>query len=162
MRNPIFAAVLLLLTLSSLPAAEEKCIPLKPGEAKIWESSNSHGGKTLYRRWAIDADTINEERIVTNPDNTVRGRVITTYRSGKQAIAVSYKGMTEPWFIEQWAWGEEGGFSVVRRSFDGEVIVRQIFPSDDEGIVKTLDAEGKEITDERYKELCDETADLLF
>jgi hypothetical protein len=70
--------------------------------------------------------------------------------------------MTEPWFIEQWAWGEEGGFSVVRRSFDGEVIVRQIFPSDDEGIVKTLDAEGKEITDERYKELCDETADLLF
>jgi hypothetical protein len=162
MKNPIFTAVILLLTLGSLPAAEPKCIPLKPGEAKIWESSNDHGGKTLYRRWAIDADTINDERIVMNSDNTVRSRVITTYRSGKQSISVSYKGMIEPWFIEQWTWGEGKGYSVMRRSFAGAVIVHQIFPSDDKGLVKTLDADGKEITEKRYKELSDEVSDLLF
>jgi hypothetical protein len=155
------ATFLLILTLGLLHAEDAKCVPMKPGDAKAWETANEHGGKTLHRRWKIDVDTACDERIVMNPDKTVRGRVITTYRGGKHLMGLAYKGMADPWFIEQWTWPEEGGYSVERRSFDGELIVRQIFPSDEDGIVKTLDADGNEITEEKYMELSKELADLL-
>jgi hypothetical protein len=156
------AAILLILTLGTLQAEDVKCVPMKPGDAKAWEAANEHGGKTLHRRWKIDADTACDERIVMNADKTVRGRVITTYRGGKHLMALAYKGMADPWFIEQWTWPEEGGYSVERRTFDGKLIVRQIFPSDENGIVKTLDADGNEITEEKFMKLSNEVAELLF
>lgn len=162
MKTAIYAMIALFSALALGRAAESEFDPLKPGEAKAWETPNEHKGKTLYRRWAIDSKTMSEERIVMNADSTVRGRVITTYQSGKQSVVIAYKGMTEPWFTEQWSWGVKGGYSVERRSIGGGVIVRQIFPADDKGLVHTLDSTGKEIAAERYKELSEEVADLLF
>jgi hypothetical protein len=161
MKNPIITAIMFVLALVVGQAEESKCVPMKPGEVKVWESVNDRG-KHLYRRWKVDSETGCEERIVMNSDDTVRGRLITTYRGGKQSMVISYKGMTEPWFAEHYKWEAEGGYSVERRSILGEVIFRQIFPSDDEGVVQTLDANGNEITLERYKELSDEVGELLF
>ena len=161
MKTPLLAAIVAIISLAVCHAANSKCVPLKPGEARVSESPNDHGAKTLTRAWKIDADTACEERIVMNADKTVRGRVITTYRGGKHLMALAYRGMADPWFIEHWNWPEGGGHSVERRSFDGQVIFTQVFPSDDLGLVKTLDAEGNEITAEHYKELSDEVADLL-
>ena len=162
MKTPLLATIVAIITLAVLHAADSKCVPLKPGEARVSESPNDHGGMTLTRAWRIDADTACAERIVMNADKTVRGRVVTTYRGGKHLMALAYKGMADPWFIEHWTWPKEGGYSVERRSFDGQVLVRQIFPADDRGLVQTLDADGKEISDERYKKLSDEVCDLLF
>lgn len=142
-------------------SASSKCVPMKPGEVKVWVSANDRG-KHLYRRWAVDLKTVIEERIVTNQDSSVRGRVITTYVSGKPSTALAYKGVTEPWFIEQWAWRDERGYSVERRSIEGEVIALVIFPSNEGELVKSLDGDGNEISNERYQELADEVADILF
>ena len=162
MKNPIYAAVIFLCAIGAVSAAESKCVPLKPAETKVWEASNDHNGRTLYRRWGIDLTTMSEERIVMNSDSTVRSRTITTYQGGKQSVVIVYKGMTEPWFTERWSWGTEGGYSVERRSIAGELIVRQIFPPDNNGLVQTLDSNGNQLTPERYKELSDEIGDLLF
>ena len=163
MKTQLLSAIFAIIAFADLHAAGSKCVPLKPGEARVSESSNDHGGLTLIRAWKIDADTACEERIVTNADKTVRGRVVTTYRGGKHLMVLTYKGMADPWFIEHWTWPKDGqGYSVERRSFDGELIVTQIFPSDDQGLVKTLDPKGNEITAEHYKELSDEVEALLF
>ena len=162
MKIPLFAAIIALVSLSVLHGADSKCVPLKPGEARAWENPNDHGGVTLSRAWRIDEDTACEERIVMNADKTVRGRVITTFRGGKHLMALAYKGMADPWFVESWTWPDEGGYSVERRTFEGQVIVVQIFPPTDDGLVKTLDANGDQITPEQYKTLSDEVGDLLF
>jgi hypothetical protein len=162
MKNPIFAAIFAMLTLADVSADDSTCAPLKPGEARVSEKTNGHGGLTLSRTWRVDADMACEERIVMNADKTVRGRVITTYRGGKELMVLAYKGFAEPWFIDQYVWRKEGGYSVERRSFGGKTIVHQIFPSDENDVVKTLGADGNEITNEESKAISDEVKDLLF
>ena len=163
MKTPLLAALFAIIALADLDAADSKCASLKPGEARVSETTNDHGGVTFYRTWRIDADTACQERIVLNADKTVRGRVVTTYRGHKPLMVLAYKGMADPWFTEHYTWPEEeGGFSVERRSFDGERIVIQIFPANDDDVVKALDADGNELTDEHYKALSDEVCDILF
>jgi hypothetical protein len=162
MKILLFATILVLAALADLHAGESKCVPLKPGEARASERANDHGGITLLRAWRIDKDTACEERIVMNVDKTVRGRAITTYRGGKHLMVLAYKGLAEPWFIDQYVWTADGGYSVERRSFDGKMIVHQIFPSDDNNVVKTLGADGNEISNEEFKAISDEVKDLLF
>jgi hypothetical protein len=162
MKTPIFAAIFAMVTLADLSADDSKCVPLKPGEARVSENPNAHGGLTLIRIWRVDADVACQERIVMDADKTVRGRVITTYRGGKELMVLAYKGFAEPWFIDQYVWKEDGGYSVERRSFGGKMIVHQIFPSDDNDVVKTLGADGNQITDEEFKAISDEVKDLLF
>lgn len=156
------ALLFLALLLGSKAEEAAQCKVLIPGEVKTWEGSKTHKGMTRYVRWGIDMVTMNEERIVENADGSVRGRVITTYKGGRQHVVLAFRGMSEPWFTEHYSWGAKSGYSVERRSIAGEVIIRQIFPEDDEGLVQTLDSAGKEITAERYKELSDEVAALLF
>ena len=163
MKIPLLAAIFAIIAVANLDAAESKCVPLKPGEARVSESTNAHGGVTLVRTWRIDADTVCQERIVLNADKTARGRVVTTYRGDKPLIALAYKGLADPWFIENYTWPQEGGgYSVEIRSFDGDRIVLQIFPANDDDIVKTIDADGNEVSDERYNALADEVCDVLF
>jgi hypothetical protein len=162
MKTLLLATIVAFITLAVLHAADSKCVPLKPGEARVSESPNDHGGMTLTRAWKIDTDTACVERIVMNADKTVRGRVVTTYRGGKPLMSLAYKGIADPWFTEHWTWPDKGGQTVERRSFDGQVLVRQIFPADVRGLVQTLDGDGNEISDERYEKLSDEVCDLLF
>lgn len=151
-----------MLVFGNFCVADSEFVPLKEGDTRVSESQNDHGGITLNRIWKIDADTGCIERIVMNADKTVRGRVITTFRSGKPIMSLAYKGIAYPWFTEHWTWLDERGHTIERRSFDGELINQIIFPSEENGVVRSLDAEGKEMSDEHYKALSDEVADILF
>ena len=161
MKITLVTLIMFGLALALGQAEESKCVPLKPGEVKAWESTNERG-KHLYRRWGVSPTIIGEERVVMNEDGSVRGRVITTYVDGRPSTSVCFKGMNDPWFTEQWTWGAGSGYTVVTRTFDGKIITTEIFPDDDKGLVKTLDSEGNEVSDERYKEMADEVGDLLF
>lgn len=156
-------ALLFLALLLGLKAEEAaQCRVLLPGEAKTWEVSNTHKGKTRYARWGIDVVTMNEERIVENADGSVRGRVITTYKGGKPHVTLAFRGMAEAWFTERWTWNEDGSRVIETRKINGELIVKTTFPAVEGEIVKSEDSSGKELSPELEKQMSEEVADKLF
>ncbi|MFT4175934.1 MAG: hypothetical protein QM627_04700 [Luteolibacter sp.] len=160
MKTPIFLFFMLLL--GSNAQEQASCSPLVAGQVKAWETAAKSTGQTRSIRWGIDATTMNEERIVLNTDGSVRGRVITTYKGGKQHMVLAYRGATEAWFVELWTWKNDGSYTVETRKTNGELIVKTTVPADKNEVVKMEDTNGHTISPEFEKRFAKEIADTLF